>query len=98
MSENSQPMMCSIYRSPRKEGMYLYLPKPEPFARVPETLMKQFGKPGHVMDMLLRPERALANADAREVLLQVRDNGFYLQVPPTIESLLGKRAPGIDQE
>ena len=98
MPENSQPMICSVYRSSRKEGMYLYLPKQEPFERVPETLMKRFGEPAHVMDILLRPERPLANADVGEVLVQVRDNGFYLQVPPTVESLLAKRAPGIEQD
>lgn len=73
---------CSVYRSPKKEGMYLYVPKQDPFERVPEELLQSFGTPGHVMDLELTPERKLARVNAVDVLNGVLQNGFYLQMPP----------------
>ena len=75
-------MICSVYRSAKKEGMYLYVPKATLFESVPEVLMKQFGTPGHVMDMLLTQDKKLARVNAQEVLLGLNDQGFFLQMPP----------------
>lgn len=79
---SSEHMLCSVYRSPRKEGMYLYVPKQNPFAKVPEVLLQTFGEPGHVMDLELTPERRLARANAPDVINGLRENGYYLQMPP----------------
>ena len=73
---------CSVYRSPKKEGMYLYVPKIEPFERVPAELLQTFGVPGHVMDLELTPERKLARVSAPDVLNGIEQNGYYLQMPP----------------
>lgn len=82
-------VMCSVYRSPRKEGMYLYVPKRGLFERVPKELLDHFGVPGHVIDLLLTRERKLALADINKVMDGLRDAGFYLQMPPgTEENLL----------
>lgn len=75
--------LCSIYRSPKKEGMYLYVPKDAGFDEVPEALLKQMGTPGHVMDLLLTPEKKLARVDVNDVLRELADKGFYLQMPPS---------------
>ncbi len=75
-------IMCSVYRSPNKEGMYIYVPKNDPFEQVPEALLQQFGTPGHVMDLLLTPERSLARVDVREVMAAVGNQGYFLQMPP----------------
>ena len=45
----SQANLCAIYRSSRKEGMFLYVAKRDQFDAVPEALMQQFGKPQFVM-------------------------------------------------
>lgn len=83
MSESAQDkVLCSIYRSPKKEGMYIYVPKKEGFEQVPEPLLKQMGTPGHVMDLLLTPERTLARVDVKEVIQKIAEQGFYLQMPP----------------
>jgi len=74
--------ICSIYRSTRVEGMYLYVDKKEDLARVPETLLQQFGGPELAMTLLLHPERKLARADVNRVLDGIAQNGFYLQMPP----------------
>ena len=77
-----QKILCPIYRSPKKEGMYLYVPKSSGFEDVPEPLLKQMGTPGHVMDLLLTPDRKLARVDVIDVLQGLAEKGFYLQMPP----------------
>lgn len=72
----------SVFRSARKEGMYLYVDRQEGLARVPEALRELFGTPLHSMDLLLTPERPLARARAADVLARIGEQGFFLQMPP----------------
>jgi len=81
-------IICSIYRSPKKEEMYLYVDKRDGLDRVPDALKEMFGAPGHVMDMPLTAERKLARADTAKVLDGIRDQGFYLQMPPPKEDYM----------
>jgi len=74
--------LCDIYRSPRREEMYLYVDKREGLARVPEKLLAMFGKPRHLTTLLLSPEKKLARADAVRVLEELDARGYYLQLPP----------------
>lgn len=78
----TEKIMCSVYRSPKKEGMYIYVPKQEPFEQVPEALLQSFGTPGHVMDLLLTADRFLARVDVKLVMQGIQQNGYYLQMPP----------------
>ncbi|HAG95027.1 MAG: hypothetical protein CMK83_15985 [Pseudomonadales bacterium] len=78
----TEKIMCSVYRSPKKEGMYIYVPKQEPFEQVPEALLQSFGTPGHVMDLLLTADRSLARVDVKLVMQGIQQNGYYLQMPP----------------
>lgn len=74
--------ICSIYRSAKRDGMYLYVDKAEGLTRVPEALMNRFGQAEHAMTLLIAEDRKLARADAKKVLQDIEDNGFYLQLPP----------------
>jgi uncharacterized protein len=74
--------ICSIYRSAKVEGMYLYVDKKEGLARVPEDLLQRFGKPEPAMTLLLHPQRKLARANVEDVLASIESQGFYLQMPP----------------
>ncbi len=80
--------LVEIFRSPRKEEMYLYVEKANGLKDVPEPLMKQFGEPESVMTILLEPTRKLARVITAEVLEGIETNGFFLQMPPTAEELL----------
>lgn len=80
--------LCSIYRSPKVEGMYLYVDLREDLKRVPEALLEQFGKPQLAMKMALEPTRKLARADIEKVLQDIDKKGFYLQMPPQKEDYL----------
>ena len=86
--------LCEIFRSSRKEEMYLYVDKARGYEDVPEVLMKQFGEPESVMTIVLTPERKLARADVGEVLAAIEQQGFYLQMPPTAAELLRRDGAG----
>ena len=80
--------LVEIFRSSRKDEMYLYVEKVKGLVDVPGDLMKQFGEPESVMTLVLAPDRKLARADTVEVLQNIEEQGFYLQMPPTAEELL----------
>lgn len=80
--------ICSIYKSPRKREMYLYVDKREALARVPEALLQAFGTPQHAFDLLLTPERKLAREDIHKVLANLESQGFHLQMPPPEEEYI----------
>ncbi|KGS12584.1 MULTISPECIES: YcgL domain-containing protein [Pseudomonas syringae group] len=74
--------ICSIYRSPKKNEMYLYVLKSDVLKRVPPELLVAFGKPVHAFDLVLSPERALAREDINLVLSNLDSQGYHLQMPP----------------
>ena len=82
-------MLCTIYKSTKKEGAYLYVPKKDDFSQVPDTLMAMFGKPSLVM-MINLDGRDLAQVDVAKVKQSLIDDGFFLQLPPPPENLLEK--------
>ena len=84
--------LCNIYRSSKKEGMYLYVDKKEDLQRVPEELWRLFGKPEFSMVILIDSNRKLARADAVKVLQEIADKGFYLQMPPTFAGEMSELA------
>tara|TARA_R100001244_G_scaffold259_17_gene487 strand:- start:3972 stop:4265 length:294 start_codon:yes stop_codon:yes gene_type:complete len=74
--------ICSIYKSPRKNEMYLYVLRSDALKRVPESLLVAFGPPTHAFDMVLTPERTLAREDIHAVLANLDQQGYHLQMPP----------------
>lgn len=74
--------ICSIYKSPRKREMYLYVLKADGLGKVPEGLMPFFGTPVHAFDLVLSPERKLAREDIAKVLENLDGQGYHLQMPP----------------
>ncbi len=75
-------MNCSIFRSNRKEYTYLYLPSGKVFKDLPSALQCAFGQPEFVIALELSPERELAREDVNEVMQNLKENGFHLQLPP----------------
>ncbi len=80
--------ICSVFRSSRKDEMYLYVDKMEKMTRVPDPLKEMFGAPVHVFDMLLTPEKQLSRVDAVKVLEDIREKGYFLQMPPPKDDYL----------
>ena len=80
--------ICSIYKSPRKREMYLYVEKRDALTRVPEPLLAAFGPPIHAFDLVLSPERQLAREDIGKVMENLEKQGYHLQMPPREEEYL----------
>lgn len=80
--------LCTIYKSAREDGLYLYVLKQDGLSRVPEPLLERFGKPVLVTTMALTAEKKLARADTARVLDEIANNGFYLQLPPLKEAYM----------
>ena len=73
---------CQIYRSPRQEGMYLYLHARVTLDELPAALLKSFGRPEPVMELELSAQRRLAREDVTVVMQNLEEQGFHLQMPP----------------
>ncbi|MGP9420147.1 YcgL domain-containing protein [Ewingella sp. AOP9-I1-14] len=81
-------MLCAIYRSTKRDQTYLYVEKRDDFSRVPEELLQGFGQPQFSMSINLGQREKLATADIEKVKQSLLEQGYYLQVPPPMESLL----------
>ena len=75
-----------IYRSARKQEMYLYVDAKADLSRVPDELLERFGRPVEALSLVLTVDRPLARAEAARVLTCIEEEGYYLQMPPPPES------------
>ncbi|MFM1891696.1 MAG: hypothetical protein RLZ44_773 [Pseudomonadota bacterium] len=64
--------------------MYLYLPAEAAFDTLPAGLLERFGSPEFVMQLELHAGRPLAREDVAQVLRNLRERGFHLQLPPKL--------------
>lgn len=87
--------LVQIFRGSRKEEAYLYVDKANGLADVPDVLLSQFGEPQSVMSILLDDRRKLARADAAQVLAKIEEQGYYLQMPPTVAELLAREGDSV---
>lgn len=78
----SERRLVSIFRSSRKEELYLYVDRQKGLDGVPEELLERFGKPTLVMHLMLDGERKLARVQASEVLKSIAARGYFVQLPP----------------
>lgn len=79
-------MKCAIYKSLKKFDTYLYVEREDDFERVPAALRDMLGRLELVMTLELTPDRTLAHADPEQVRRQLREQGYYLQMPSKDES------------
>lgn len=79
-------LLVSIYRSSANDEMYLYVEKQKGVHVAPKSLMKPFGKPIHIMDILLTPERKLSREECVKVMENIQSQGYHLQMPPADNS------------
>lgn len=76
-------ILCDVYKSPKKEGAYLYVSRQDKLERVPEALLETFGKPELALIIILTEDKVLARVDAKKVIKALDEQGFYLQLPPS---------------
>lgn len=77
-------MLCFIYKSLKKEELYLYVDKKDDFSSLPENLFNSFGPLQFVMELQLSSERKLAREDVGKVIASLENKGFYIQMPPVM--------------
>ena len=87
-------MKCSVLRSSLKDFTYIYLRTGHDFDDLPDELKKVFGKPGFVMNLELNPERKLAQEDIGQVLKNLSEQGYHLQMPPQEDTTGLLQLPG----
>lgn len=88
-------MQCKIYRSSKRDEMYLYVkhepaghsieepPLKEPdFACVPVMVQQAFGRATFVMQLDLSTQHRLARVPIGQVIEALETRGFFLQMPP----------------
>ena len=83
-----KPEICSIYKSSKKDEMYIYVRKADALSRVPEALLAMFGTPKLFGTLLITADKKLARAEAQQVLSDIAEKGFYLQMPPVREDYM----------
>jgi len=93
-------MQVSIYKSSKKDEMYLYVARPaneneaetfEPLEVLAEPVRVAFGRATFVMHLELSESRKLARANVLHVMDSISTRGFFLQMPP--EGLINPNAP-----
>ncbi len=87
-------MIAYIYKSRRKDELYLYISKKDDFSNVPQSLYDSMGKePVFVMEIELNPERKLARENIETVIKNLNEQGFHVQIPPQIQNLTNFKEP-----
>ena len=76
------PRLVQVFRSTRRDGMYLIVDRARGLADVPEGLLAQFGRAEPSLVFRLDAERPMARAEAPAVLEAIERQGFFLQMPP----------------
>jgi len=84
-TDHHRGRLVQVWRSPLRDGMYLIVDRWEGLERVPEALLKRFGRPQPSIVFLLRPDRPLARSEPQAVLDALTEHGFHLQMPPPPE-------------
>ena len=80
-------MQCVVYKSLRQFDYYLFVKKDDGFSRLPDGLKQILGVLKKVTDLDLDEKRTLAQADVLEVIQQIEEKGYFLQMPPGSDSL-----------
>ncbi len=78
-----------VYKSLRRTDMYLFVDAEQDLEPVPETLLEMFGEPVESLVFELHAQRKLARAEPAEVMEQLQQAGYYLQMPPRPEGWSG---------
>lgn len=92
-------MLCEIYKSSKKDEMYLYVPiieqidneeSVDPLLVLSDALRQAFGRATFVMKLELHESRKLARANVLHVIDSIQSRGFFIQMPP--EGLINPNA------
>lgn len=75
-------MSCKVYRCARQDEMYLYLIDEDDPNQLPKELLELVKGLSFVMELELHSDRKLAREDVEQVMKNIEDKGYHLQMPP----------------
>jgi len=78
-------IICTIYKASRENELYLYVEKGNDFSELPTELMSRMGDLNEVMTLVLDINRKLARVKTKNVLAEIEEKGYFLQLPPNID-------------
>lgn len=78
-------MQCYVYKGKNKEDYFVYLAQEldlkSPEQHLPSAILALLGELSLVLEFELSPTRSLSQANAEQVLADIEEQGFYLQMP-----------------
>ena len=74
-------MRCFVYRSVVKSDTYIYLRQKDNLSILPDGLKKLLGRTEYALELDLEKTQYLVNADIKQVILSLNEQGYYLQLP-----------------
>ncbi|MET0331862.1 MAG: YcgL domain-containing protein [Dyella sp.] len=86
-------MHCYVYASQRKPDTYLWMSQRDMFDALPESLLLLLGELSFVLEVELSGQRKLPQENIDQVLENLSQQGWHLQLPPT-ETLAVANHPG----
>lgn len=81
---DSEAILCTIFKGSREQELYVFVPRMAGADNIPDELRERMGELKSVMTLNIGPGKKLARADAGKVLSDIREKGYYLQLPPEI--------------
>ena len=90
MTNEIKTVDCDVYKSNTREEVYIYVNSGQGLEKVPEALLKQFKDPEFCFAFKLEADRKLAREDSSKVMMNLKEQGYHLQMPPVIVGQLGK--------
>lgn len=94
---NDDLILCQVYKSSPNDETYLFIDRDDGLESIPDALKSRFQKPILVTQFKLTPDRKMARAEAPNVMQSIRDQGFYLQLPPPKDTQLAAMAAKNDK-
>ena len=90
-------MQCFVYRSSKKDGLYVYLADEDGLDKLPTPVQNQLGEPEFALAIDLSTRTSLGHEDITEVRKNLENQGFHIQMPKNIEHLVERAAKDSQQ-
>lgn len=77
-------LLCQIYKCSRENEMYLYVASGADLNELPAELLTRLGNMRELMVLEITEDTRLARVKAVQVLQEIAQKGYFLQLPPNI--------------
>ncbi|MFK5913521.1 MAG: YcgL domain-containing protein [Woeseiaceae bacterium] len=81
MSTKKIGLICEVYKSTKKDQIYLYIEKGKSLDDLPSELNRVLGTPEKVMTLNLTSDKKMSRGTAAPILKSIEEQGFHLQMP-----------------